>query len=190
LIPKNRQNNVYGHGEVRALDAVLEAAQEDYEFDSSISVVVSTVVGEHNRIHLERGDSVSFDVVGDLETVQWRSNHLRDDWSSIHGFDHGNPSGELYLIDIVHQLEHLPGTDVLGNHTISLRGIQYNESGGQSSSTPLVTADVMIMDANTDVVSDEESKGLPAVGIIGTMAIIGLGIAASSRKDEDTVDEQ
>jgi len=60
----------------------------------------------------------------------------------------------------------------------------------QSSSTPLVTADVMIMDANTDVVSDEESKGLPAVGIIGTMAIIGLGIAASSRKDEDTVDEQ
>ena len=78
----------------------------------------------------------------------------------------------------------------MGNHTISLRGIQYNESGGQSSSTPLVTADVMIMDANTDVVSDKESEGLPAVGIIGTMAIIGLGIAASSRKDEDMVDEQ
>ena len=45
LIPKNRQNNVYGHGEVRALDAVLEAAQEDYEFDTSISVIVSTTVG-------------------------------------------------------------------------------------------------------------------------------------------------
>ena len=107
-IPKNRQNNVYGHGEVRALDAVLEAAQEDYEFDTSISVVVSTTVGEHNRIHLDRGDTISFDVVGDLETVQWRSNHLRDDWSNIHGFDYGSPSGELSLIDIVHQLEHLP----------------------------------------------------------------------------------
>ncbi len=189
LIPKNRQNNVYGHGEVRALDAVLEAAQEDYEFDTSISVVVSTTVGMDNRIHLDRGDSVGFDVVGDIETVQWRSNHLRDDWSNIHGFDKGNPSGELYLIDIVHQLEHLPGTDVMGNHTISLRGIQYNESGGQSSSTPLVTAEVMIMNANTDVITNEESEGLPAVGIIGTMAIIGLGIAASSR-EEDTVDEQ
>ncbi|MBT5592788.1 MAG: S8 family serine peptidase, partial [Euryarchaeota archaeon] len=107
-IPKNRQNNVYGHGEVRALDAVLEAAQEDYEFDTSISIVVSTMAGEHNRIHLDSGDFVSFDVVGDLETVQWRSNHLRDDWSNIHGFDHGSPSGELFLIDIVHQLEHLP----------------------------------------------------------------------------------
>ena len=189
-IPKNRQNNVYGHGEVRALDAVLEAAQEDYEFDTSISIVVSTMAGEHNRIHLDSGDSVSFDVVGDLETVQWRSNHLRDDWSNIHGFDHGSPTGELFLIDIVHQLEHLPGTDVLGNHTISLRGIQYNESGGQSSSTPLATADIMIMDANTEKPADPDSEGLPAVGIIGTMAIIALGIAASSREDEDTVDEQ
>ena len=189
-IPKNRQNNVYGHGEVRALDAVLEAAQEDYEFDTSISIVVSTMAGEHNRIHLDSGDSVSFDVVGDLETVQWRSNHLRDDWSNIHGFDHGSPSGELFLIDIVHQLEHLPGTDVLGNHTISLRGIQYNESGGQSSSTPLATADIMIMDANTDKPADPDSERLPAVGVIGTMAIIILGIAASSREDEDEADEQ
>ena len=189
-IPKNRQNNVYGHGEVRALDAVLEAAQEDYEFDTSISIVVSTMAGEHNRIHLDSGDSVSFDVVGDLETVQWRSNHLRDDWSNIHGFDHGSPSGELFLIDIVHQLEHLPGTDVLGNHTISLRGIQYNESGGQSSSTPLATADIMIMDANTQKPADPDSEGLPAVGVIGTMAIIILGIAASSREDEDEADEQ
>lgn len=189
-IPKNRQNNVYGHGEVRALDAVLEAAQEDYEFDTSISIVVSTMAGEHNRIHLDSGDSVSFDVVGDLETVQWRSNHLRDDWSNIHGFDHGSPSGELFLIDIVHQLEHLPGTDVLGNHTISLRGIQYNESGGQSSSTPLATADIMIMDANPEKPADPDSEGLPAVGVIGTMAIIILGIAASSREDEDEADEQ
>ena len=189
-IPKNRQNNVYGHGEVRALDAVLEAAQEDYEFDTSISVVVSTTVGEHNRIHLDRGDTISFDVVGDLETVQWRSNHLRDDWSNIHGFDHGSSSGELSLIDIVHQLEHLPGTDVLGNHTISLRGIQYNESGGQSSSTPLATADIMIMDANTEKPADPDGEPLPAVGVIGTMAIIALGIAASSREDEDEADEQ
>ena len=30
LLPKNRQNNVYGHGHVEALAAVMEAAQRDY----------------------------------------------------------------------------------------------------------------------------------------------------------------
>ena len=34
LIPKNRQNNVYGHGHVEALAAVLEAAQRDYQLDT------------------------------------------------------------------------------------------------------------------------------------------------------------
>ncbi len=79
---------------------------------------------------------------------------------------------------------------MLGNHTISLRGIQYNESGGQSSSTPLATAEIMIMDANTDVPVGPDGEGIPAVGVIGTMAIIALGIAASSREDEDESDEQ
>ena len=58
LIPKNRQNNVYGHGEVRALDALIEAAERDYAFNSNISVMVSTPATLDNRIHLERGDSI------------------------------------------------------------------------------------------------------------------------------------
>jgi hypothetical protein len=48
----------------------------------------------------------------------------------------------------------------------------------------------MIMDANTEKPADPDSEGLPAVGVIGTMAIIILGISASSREDEDEADEQ
>ena len=39
-IPKNRQNNVYGHGHVEALAAVMEAAQRDYELDTSITISI------------------------------------------------------------------------------------------------------------------------------------------------------
>ena len=144
LIPKNRQNNVYGHGEVRALDALLEAAERDYVFDTNLSVVVSTPSTLDNRIHLERGDSIEFEVSENRESVQWRSNHLRDDWSNIYSFDSGDTSGELTIIDIISQIEHLPGIAVMGNHTISLRGIQHTSD--TSSSSPLVTAEIMVMD--------------------------------------------
>ena len=106
FIPKNRQNNVYGHGEVRALDAVMEAAQQDYEFDTSIQITIETEIGKDNRIHLAPQDEVSFVNSDGIETVQWRSNHLRDDWSTIHSFDY-DTSGTLTAIDIIEQLEHL-----------------------------------------------------------------------------------
>ena len=41
LIPKNRQNNVYGHGHVEALAAVMEAAQRDYQLDTSCLLYTS-----------------------------------------------------------------------------------------------------------------------------------------------------
>jgi len=165
LIPKNRQNNVYGHGEVRALDALLEAAERDYVFNSNLSVVISTPATLDNRIHLERGDSIVFDVSENMETVQWRSNHLRDDWSNIHGYESGDSSGELSIIDIIHQIEHLPGTAILGNHTISLRGIQYVD--GTTSASPLITAEIMLMDDETDPVMSETEDGFSTGAIVG-----------------------
>ena len=55
-IPKNRQNNVYGHGHVEALAAVMEAAQRDYQFDTSVAVVVETDAwkGRSNPSHAGR----------------------------------------------------------------------------------------------------------------------------------------
>ena len=59
-IPKNRQNNVYGHGEVRALEAVYEAAERDYEFDKSLEVSLTTEIGMDNRMHMFPDDSFEF----------------------------------------------------------------------------------------------------------------------------------
>ena len=192
LIPKNRQNNVYGHGEVRALDALLEAAEQDYVFNSNISVMVSTPTTLDNRIHLERGDSISFDVTENMETVQWRSNHLRDDWSNIHTYESGETSGKLSIIDIIHQLEHLPGIAIMGNHTISLRGVQYED--GASSASPLVTAEIMVMDDKTNPVSSTEGDGLSTSALIGfsiggivIFLIALLLISTISNREEGTL---
>ncbi len=192
LIPKNRQNNVYGHGEVRALDALLEAAERDYVFDSNLSVTISTPATLDNRIHLERGDSIAFEVNDNMETVQWRSNHLRDDWSNIHGYESGETSGKLSIIDIIHQIEHLPGIAVMGNHTISLRGIQYD--GGTTSSSPLVTAEIMVMDDDTNPVMAVTSDGVStstviwiSVGGIVIFLVALLLISSVSNREEGSL---
>ena len=192
LIPKNRQNNVYGHGEVRALDALLEAAERDYVFNTNLSVTISTPATLDNRIHLERGDSIAFDVSENMETVQWRSNHLRDDWSNIHTYEPGDASGELSIIDIIHQIEHLPGIEIMGNHTISLRGIQYED--GTTSASPLVTAEIMVMDDNTEPVLSGDGDGFSTGAIVGIsiggiviFLIALLLISAISNREEGTL---
>ena len=158
LIPKNRQNNVYGHGHVEALAAVMEAAQRDYQLDTSVSVIVETAAGKDDRIHLAPGDGIEVELSGYVDTLQWRSNHLRDDWANLHSFTEGDETATLDLTTIVHQLEHLPGIDVEGNHTLSLRALIANESGGHSA-TSLVSVNVMLMDtANAKSFSTTEES--------------------------------
>ena len=193
FIPKNRQNNVYGHGEVRALDAVMEAAQQDYEFDTSIQITIETETGKDNRIHLFPQDEVSFVNSDGLETIQWRSNHLRDDWSNIHSFNY-DTSGSLTAIDIIHQLEHLPGTMLEGNHTISLRGLKVNDTGGHAS-TPLITIDIMLMDTENAFVAQTESStgfststlAFAVLGLVALFLIVLLVVGAISNKEEGTL---
>ena len=52
-IPNNRQNNVYGHGQVEALPAVMEAANDaslqffNINFNTSVTMVM-----EDNKVHI------------------------------------------------------------------------------------------------------------------------------------------
>ena len=192
-IPKNRQNNVYGHGEVRALDAVYEAAERDYVFDTSLDVTLTTENGNDNRIHMMPEGSLSYSALGDVDTIQWRSNHLRDDWSNIHSFDQGDTTGTLMAIDIIHQLEHLPGIDIEGNHTVSLRGIKANDTGGHTSS-PLITANIMLMDTDSAFETKAEVSGMSSTSIfMGIGAFVVLFILVLfvvnfiSNKEEGTL---
>jgi hypothetical protein len=195
LIPKNRQNNVYGHGHVEAVAAVMEAAQRDYQLDSTIALTVDTSVGIDDRIHLSPGDSIKVELSGYLDTVQWRSNHLRDDWSNLHSFDEGDSVAYLDLKTIVHQLEHLPGIDVEGNHTLSLRGLAANDSGGHSSST-LISVNVMLMDTanaknaggSDGVLATLSAWAVPAAGLFVLMLIV-LGSLIISKAEEATMVE-
>ena len=192
-IPKNRQNNVYGHGEVRALDAVYEAAERDYEFDTSLDITLSTEAGKDSRIHMFPDGVISYSALGNVDTVQWRSNHLRDDWSNINSFNPGDTSGMLTALEIIDQLEHLPGIDVEGNHTISLRGIKANDTGGHTSS-PLISSNIMLMDVDSAFEAKAEESGMSSTSlIIGFAAFIVLFVLVLvlvnviSNKEEGTL---
>ena len=174
IFTKNRQNNVYGHGEVRALDAVLAAAEKYYLFDNSMSIELETDPTHDNfHTHLSPRDSISFSTSGGIETIQWRSNHIVDDWTFLHSFEKSDTSGEISAIDIIHQLEHLPGIDIDGNHTISIRGLKSNSSGGHSSS-PLVTIDILMYDSDSAFITEsEDTPGFTFVTIsIATVAAL------------------
>ena len=187
LIPKNRQNNVYGHGEVRALDAVFEAAERDYDFDDSMELGLTTEVGMDNRIHMLPTDGLEFEISGSsassVHTVQWRSNHLRDDWSNLHSYEHGSDTGELSAIDIIHQLEHLPGITIEGNHTVSFRALKYN-STGEYSSSPLTSTNIMLMDTASAFDDSGDSEDTPGFTLFVASAAIAMAAFISTRKEE------
>jgi len=139
LIPKNRQNNVYGHGHVNALEAVIEAAEynQQYIIDTNISMIVTNTLTDNVSVMMGPGSILEIEINQGLDSVQWMSNDLRDSWSNIHTYD-GKESVELSYEQIVQELEHLPGIIIHDNHTLSLRGIE-----GMTSS-PLISVQVTL----------------------------------------------
>lgn len=188
LIPKNRQNNVYGHGEVRALDAVMEAAQQMYMFDNSVQITLTSETTESDRVELRTMDVISFEISEGVESIQWRSNHLRDDWSNIHSYEH-TTEAELSAIDIAHQLEHLPGINLQGNHTLSIRGII--ENGTSTASTPIMTVNVMMIDVDKNGVKStsdgmfSSSEMFTAIGIFVAVLLVALLVFSYASDKEE-----
>lgn len=169
LIPKNRQNNVYGHGHVNALESVIEAAeyQQQWTFDRNITLNVTNSLNSNGHIHLGPGDSIEVQLSQGVDTVQWMSNDLRDSWSNIHSYDHGD-TVILEYDEIVHELEHLPGIMLEGNHTLSMRGLE------GTSSSPLISIDIMLGE-NTGV-PDQPSSSSDVILYGSVVAAIMLTI--------------
>ena len=77
----------------------------------------------------------------------------------------------------------------MGNHTISLRGVQYQD--GTTSASPLVTAEIMVMDDDTNPPMPSSEDGLSAAtvavvsvgGIILFLAVLLLISTISSREE-------
>jgi hypothetical protein len=80
----------------------------------------------------------------------------------------------------------------MGNHTISLRGIQYED--GTTSASPLVTAEIMVMDDNTEPVVSGGGDGFSTGAIVGIsiggiviFLIALLLISTISNREEGTL---
>lgn len=171
LIPKNRQNNVYGHGHVNSLEAVLEAAEynQQYTFNPNVTLTVTDNVLTDGNILIGPGSLVKIDLSERIDTVQWMSNDLRDSWSNIHSYDGGN-SVVLNYDMIVEELEHLPGIILHSNHTLSLRGLD------GTTSSPLVSVDITLTEEVIVATSEETASSLNYVVYGSVFAAIILSI--------------
>jgi hypothetical protein len=181
LIPKNRQNNVYGHGHTNAYEAVMEAAERSFTFDKSL-VLNLTSPTEAGAVHLSPGQSITVSVNQGVDTIKWMSNDLRDEWSNIHSYENGE-SVTLTYEEIVHELEHLPGISLYDNHTLSMRGTE------GTNSSPLITFDVMIHEeGESNTKDDSSSMGVVVYGsIIAGIILVVILLAAMMSTNKNQV---
>ncbi|PDH24898.1 MAG: hypothetical protein CND84_02855 [Marine Group II euryarchaeote MED-G35] len=143
LIPKNRQNNVYGHGHVEGLPALLEAANYVYGLNTDLNLSIDEEIPEENRINLSPGESFLVSVEGSPMEVQWRTWDMRDNWMSHPEFSEGDSNFGISHTMLVDRLQYLPGNQIEGNQTVMVRAILDNDA-----STNLV-AHVFVLGSET-----------------------------------------
>ena len=133
LIPKNRQNNVYGHGHVEGLPALLEAANYVYTLNTELNLSIDSETSEGNRLHLSSGQSFQVLVEGSPMEIQWRTWDMRDNWMSHPDFSEEGAIFEISHSMLLDRLQYLPGNQIEGNQTVMVRAIL-----GDEASTNLV----------------------------------------------------
>jgi hypothetical protein len=167
LIPKNRQNNVYGHGHVNAQPAVEEAANYFYELSMSLNVTLDSNYGQDNRVHIGQGESIVFNLEGGVQKVQWRTWDMRDNWMDLAEFDIGNEQFEVTHGLLVDRLQFLPNNTVEGEQVILVRAI----SGDQASTNLAVGINIM-GEEKIEASSNESSNLTLVIGLLSVLVII------------------
>ena len=175
LIPKNRQNNVYGHGHVEGLPALMEAANYVYGLNPDINLSVDSELSEGNRIHLLPGDSFTVSVQGSPMEVQWRTWDMRDNWMSHPEFLEGETNFEISHSMLVDRLKYLPGNSIEGNQTVMVRAIL-----GDDASTNLV-AQVFVLGSDPVLPSSSsDSLNSALVPILSMIVVVLIGMLTVS----------
>ena len=183
LVPKNRQNNVYGHGHVNSLEAVIEAAEynQQYSFNANISLSVSENEFLNGSVLLGPGSSFEIDLNQGIDNVQWMSNDLRDEWHNLHSYNNQEVAILTYE-NIVKELQLLEGTILHGNHVLSIRGLD------GATSSPLISVDIVLTEeVIIDVKkSDESSMNYVVYGSVFAALILSiLLVVAFMNNDSD-----
>ncbi len=163
-IPKNRQNNVYGHGHVNAQPAVDEAANYDYDLSLTLNVTLASDYGLDNRVWIGPGESISYNLEGGIQRVQWRTWDMRDNWMDLPEFNSGDSDFEVSHSLLVDRLQYLPNNTIEGTQVILVRAIS-----GASSSTNLATA--IHISGEEKIESSDEAGSMSAI-LIGGLSLI------------------
>ena len=168
-IPKNRQNNVYGHGHVNAQPAVDEAANYDYDLSLTLNVTLASDYGLDNRVWIGQGESISYNLEGGIQRVQWRTWDMRDNWMDLPEFNSGDNDFEVSHSLLVDRLQYLPNNTIEGTQVILVRAIS-----GASSSTNLATAIHISGEEKVESSGDGESMSGILIGGLSLIVIILL----------------
>ena len=169
LIPKNRQNNVSGHGHVNAQPAVEEAADYFYALSLALNITLQSEYGDDNRVYINQDDSVVFDLEGGIQRVQWRTWDMRDNWMDLADFSVGDETFEVTHGLLVDRLRFLPNNTVGGEQVILVRGI----SGDEASTNLAVGIYIMGDEKITQSDSDGSIMGI-IVGILALLVLVLL----------------
>lgn len=172
LIPKNRQNNVYGHGHTNAEPSVNEAANQVYGLTLAINVSTNSPMESDNKIHIDPGQEVTFEIVGEgAGKIQWRTWDMRDYWSDHEVFETGDSEFSITHSMINDRLKYLPGNNVTGNQTIMVRAI----SGDNASTNAVVHLHIM-GDTPIDSTADVGGSNLLVFTLATLLLVFAIGI--------------
>ena len=176
LIPKNRQNNVYGHGHVEGLPALLEAANYVYGLNTDLNLSMLAEFSQENRINLYPGGSFLISIEGSPMEIQWRTWDMRDNWMSHPDFSEGDSYFGISHTMLVDRLQYLPGNQIEGNQTVMVRAILDDDA-----STNLVAHVSIIVSEPKD---SQKSPGFTP-GFASVIAVASLLGAAMLERDKD-----
>ncbi len=180
-IPKNRQNNVYGHGHVNSVPSVMEAANKVYELSLTLNVTLASNYEMDNRVLLNQEEGVQFNVEGGATRVQWRTWDMRDNWMDLAGFNAGDTTFTVTHSLLVDRLQYLPNNTVEGDQVLLVRAIT-----NEKSSTNLAV-DIQII-GDEKIISEDisSSNTVILIGILSILVLIlfaGLTIATMKLKE-------
>ncbi|MDG1542637.1 MAG: S8 family serine peptidase [Candidatus Thalassarchaeaceae archaeon] len=180
-IPKNRQNNVYGHGHVNSVPSVMEAANKVYELSLTLNITLASDYDMDNRVLLNQEEGVQFNVEGGATRIQWRTWDMRDNWMDLAGFDVDDTTFTVTHSLLVDRLQYLPNNTVEGDQVLLVRAIT-----NEKSSTNLAV-DIQII--GEEKISSEDSSSSNStiiIGLLSTLVLIlfaGLTIATVKLKE-------
>ena len=166
-IPKNRQNNVYGHGHVNSVPSVMEAANKVYELSLTLNVTLVNELGADNRIHLSQGEEIEFNVEGGATRVQWRTWDMRDNWMDLADYNVNELNFGVTHSLLVDRLQYLPNNTVEGNQVLLVRAITEDRA-----STNLAVDITITGEEKIEISSSESSNMALITGLLSVLVII------------------